>query len=157
MPSEAVARTAPTTSIRPVADGVARLGNVPGRHQQDGHTDGHVDEEDPPPRCRGDEVAAEERTGRGGHPAQPGPCADGLAPVVGGEGGLQNGQAPGGEEGAPDALEERVTISWPDPVETAQAAEARANQATPIMKTRLRPKRSPSEPPRSSSEARVRV
>ncbi len=38
-----------------------------------------------------------------------------------------------------------------------QSAEETANQAIPIMKTRLRPKWSPREPPSKSSAARVRV
>ena len=36
-----------------------------------------------------------------------------------------------------------------------QQAEATANQAMPMEKMRLRPKRSPSEPPRSRNAARV--
>ena len=85
--------------------GVARFGNVAGGDQEHERTDGQVDQEDQPPRCGSDQVAAEQGAGRGGHAAEPRPRSDGLAAVIGIEGRLEDGQASGGQECSPDTLE----------------------------------------------------
>ena len=89
-----------------VGIGIAGLGHVAGGQEQDHSAQGHVDEEDPAPRRRGDQVAAEQRSGRGGHATQPRPCADGLTAVVAGERRLQDGQAPGRQQRPAHSLQQ---------------------------------------------------
>src|SRR6266508_1832951 len=67
--------------------------------------DWQVDQEDVPPGADVDQPAADERADRGGHRGQAGPGADGAAAVLEPEGGLQDGQAAGGEQRAADALQ----------------------------------------------------
>ncbi len=64
---------------------------------------------------------------------------------------------PGVSRAAPTPWRTRSTMRALDPGAREQAAEARANHATPTMNTRRRPKRSPSDPPSRSNDERVRV
>ncbi len=61
---------------------------------------------------------------------------------------------PGTSSAAPMPCSARAAISWPVSCAAAQAADASTNTATPSRNMRLRPKRSPSAPPTSSSAAR---
>src|SRR5271166_1334755 len=76
-----------------------------GREVEHERAYGYVDQEDPAPRRGSDEVAPEERAGRRGHAAEPGPGTDGPTAVLADERGLQDGQAPRGEQGGADPLE----------------------------------------------------
>ena len=62
---------------------------------------------------------------------------------------------PGVSSAAPTPWIARAAISVSISGAREQSTEATANQATPDTNTRRRPKRSPSEPPISSSPARV--
>ena len=61
---------------------------------------------------------------------------------------------PGTSSAAPMPCTARAATSWPTPCAAAQAADASVNTAAPTRNTRLRPKRSPSAPPTSSSADR---
>ena len=62
---------------------------------------------------------------------------------------------PGVNSAPPTPWTTRATTSSPALGAKPQAAEATANQAMPMEKMRRRPKRSPSEPPRSRKAASV--
>ena len=68
-------------------------------------SDGHVDEERPPPARSVDEPAADERPDRPDHATQPGPRADGTGAVVAPEARLQDRQAARREQRRADPLE----------------------------------------------------
>ena len=104
--SPVAARTAPGMSSRPVAVGSRRLGYVAVGHEHDESANGQVDEEDPPPGHRIDQIAAEKRPDGRGDPAQPRPRADRASPILGMERGLDDREAPRREERAADALED---------------------------------------------------
>ena len=138
------------------ARGVTRLGHVAGRDHEHGGGHGQVDEEDPAPRADGEEVAADQRPG-GGRPRRPVPTRR-RWPGPGRRGGTTPAGWPGwpGDSNAPPTpWSTRAPMSSPALGARPQRAEATANQTTPIEKIRLRPKRSPSEPPRSRKAARV--
>ncbi len=63
---------------------------------------------------------------------------------------------PGTSSAPPMPCTARATISWLMLVARPQPAEASAKIPTPMQKTRLRPRRSPSEPPNSNNAARKR-
>ena len=87
----------------------------------------------------GDEVAPEQRSGGRGHPAEARPGADGAAPVVGAERGLEDGQAPRGEQCRPHPLEDPGHDEDGGPGASAQATDATVNQTTPTLNIRRRP------------------
>ena len=64
---------------------------------------------------------------------------------------------PGVNRAAPTPWMARATIRAPPEGAMAQSSDATANHTTPIRNTRLRPNRSPSDPPRSKNPARVNV
>jgi hypothetical protein len=61
---------------------------------------------------------------------------------------------PGTSSAAPMPCSARAAISWPVSCAAAHAADIAVKTTTPTRNTRLRPKRSPSAPPTSSSAAR---
>ncbi len=85
---------------------VARLRHMPVRHEDHEGANRQVDQEDPAPGHRIDEVAAEERPDRSGDSAQPRPRTDRAGPVLGVERRLDDGEASRREEGAADALKD---------------------------------------------------
>ncbi len=103
--SPAAARTAPGMSSRPVDGRVARLGHVAVGHEDDEGAERQVDQEDPPPRDRVDQIAAEERPDRRRDAAQARPGADRPGPVLGVKGRLEDREAARCEQRAADALE----------------------------------------------------
>ena len=73
---------------------------------------------------------------------------------VSGKVALSSARLPGTNNAAPIPCTERAAISWPTVLDSPHSTEAAVKRPTPIMKMRRRPKRSPSAPPTSSSEAR---
>ena len=67
---------------------------------------------------------------------------------------LISDRLPGTSKAAPTPCRARAAMSGSALADAAQPIEARVNSAVPAMKIRRRPKRSPSAPPTSSSEAR---
>ena len=86
--------------------GVVGLGHVAQRDGQHGGDERQVEQEDPTPRRRAGDPAAEERTDGGGDPTEPGPGADGPGPVGGVEGRGQQRQAARGQQRSAHALHE---------------------------------------------------
>ena len=75
------------------------------RDEDHGGGDRQVDQEDQSPRHGGDEEPANERAQGGGDTPKPGPCADDTPALQRGERCLEDGEATGGEQGAPDTLQ----------------------------------------------------
>ncbi len=67
---------------------------------------------------------------------------------------LISARLPGTSSAAPTPCTARAAINCCTSPDAAQASDARPKIATPMAKTRRRPKRSPNEPPTSSSAAR---
>ena len=58
---------------------------------------------------------------------------------------------------APSPMTARAAISWPEVVASAPAADAAAKISSPAVRAPLRPRRSPSDPPVSSSPANTKA
>ena len=79
------------------------------------------------------------------------PTAAGRSVVA--EAGLEDRQAARREQRRPDALQDPAATSTSMLGATPHSSDAAANHTVPITKTRRRPRRSPSAPPRRISEA----
>ncbi len=99
---------------------------MPPGNRRDDHGERQVDHEDEPPGHGLDQPPAEERADGGAHAAETGPGSDCLAPVVGPERGLDDGQAAGRQQRRPDALE-RPSRDQNRPVR-GRAAQGRGNR-----------------------------
>ena len=125
-----------------------------GRERDQHGADRDVDPEDPVPVSELDHRAADERAERDGDAADPRPDAERHAALVGRERvGQQRQRQRRGDRGA-DALRGAGGDQRADRRgERRAAAEATVNSAIPAMNMRLRPNRSPSAAPVSSSTA----
>ena len=126
-------------------------------HDHHEYRERQVDEEDRAPTPL-DQEAAEERT----RPRRPTPPRPDHAPIAAARSRPWNdaeisARLPGVSGAPPDALQRPGGDQHPDIRGKATAAEARANQTTPIRNIRRRPKRSPSDPPSRISAAKVSV
>ena len=132
--------------IEPAVLGVARLVQLLRRQDDRGNADRDVDEEDPPPREPGGERAARQRADRDRRADRRAPDAErGAAlPAVEllreqGEGGREHHRPAEPLDAARDDQEERV-------VGEAAGGGGEVKSVTPSRKSRLRPKRSASDP-----------
>src|SRR2546423_10255680 len=75
-----------------------------GDEEQD-HSDGDVEEKDPTPRSRRDQITAQQRSDRSGHRTETCPRSDRRGPVTRSKRRLEDGEAPSDQEGTTDPLQ----------------------------------------------------